>query len=187
MRFMKGGSMKAYEVEEELTSLLESEATRIMDILIDMYKKKTRVNKSFNLLVDNLIRKEFKPYDTSILSKVTSLIPLDLMICPTDEWVFVTEKEYYSVIEEENVNIIKMELSKNENLIKDVSEKIIAHYKSDNLSSKNILEIIYHYIPEKELARIDSKVISYIIKSIVFNIDETYQVISINPLAINGL
>ncbi len=179
--------MKAYEVEEELVSLLEEEATRIMDILLDMYKKKIRVNKSFNLLVDDLMKDEFKPYDTSILSKVTSLIPLDLMICPSDEWVFVTETDYYSVIEEEKINAIKDGLSKNENLIQDIAKKIILHYKSDNLSSKNILEIIYNYIPKKELANIDSDVISYMIKSIVFNIDENYQVTSINPLAINGL
>lgn len=179
--------MKAYEIEEQITNLLENEATRIMDILLDMYKKKTRVNKNIDLVVNSLIKKEFKSYSTSILSKVISLIPLDLMVCPTGEYVFVTESEYYSMVDLENANTIKDGLEKNKQLINDITEKIITNYKIKNLNKKNILEIIYDYIPKKELTNIDSKVITYMIKSIIFNIDENYDVSSINPLVINGL
>lgn len=179
--------MKAYEVEKALTSLLENESTRIMGILLDMYKKKIKVNKRFDVLVENLINKEFKPYNNSILSKVTSLIPLDLMICPTNEWVFVTEREYYSIVEEEKIKTIKNGLEKSSALIQETTNKIIADYESNNLSSKNILEVVYNYIPKKELENIDSKVMSCMIESIILNIDENYQVTSITPLIINGL
>ena len=50
--------MKAYEVEKALTLLLDNEAARIMDILLDMYKKKEKVNKKFDMIVENLIKKE---------------------------------------------------------------------------------------------------------------------------------
>lgn len=179
--------MKAYEVEKQLTSLLENEAKRIMDILMDMYKEKTKVNKSFDLVVNSLIKKEFKPYGTSILSKVISLIPLDLMICPTNEWIFITEKEYCSMIEVENASTIKNGIEKNNDLVNDITRKIIANYKSNDLNKKNILEVIYDYIPQKELTNIDSEVLTCMIKSIVHNIDENYDIINLNPLAIKGL
>jgi len=43
--------MKGYEIEKQLTNLLDDEAKRIMNILLDMYKKKTKVNKVFPYLV----------------------------------------------------------------------------------------------------------------------------------------
>ena len=78
-----------------------------------------------------------------IKSKVISLIYLDLMIYPTHEWVFVTVKEYNSIIEDEKINIIRDELEKNKSLIQEIANKIITNYDSRNLRSKNMLEIIY--------------------------------------------
>ena len=179
--------MRGYEIEKQLTNLLEDEARRIMNILLDMYKKKTKVNKAFSYLVEDLIQEEYKPFETTILSKTTSLIPIDLMICPTNECVFVTEREYHHLMEEENSNKIKNGLDNNKELVEKISKKIVADYKSNNLYKKNILEIISKYIPQKKLLDIDSKVITYMIESIVFNIEETYQVSSINPLVIEGL
>ncbi len=179
--------MKGYEIETQLTDLLNNEAKRVIDVLLDMYKKKTKVNKAFPYLVEELIREEFKPFETTILSKTTSLIPLDLMVCPTNEWVFVTEREYYHLMEEENSNKIKNGIDNNKELVEKISKKIIADYKSNKLHKKNILEIISNYIPQKKLLDIDSKVITYMIESIVFNIEETYQVSSINPFVIEGL
>ena len=169
------------------TSLLENEAKRIMDILLDMYQKNTKVNKSFDLIVNSLIRKEFKPYGISILSKVISLIPLDLMICPTNEWVFITEKEYCSMIEVENASTIKNGIEKNNNLVNDITRKIITNYKSNDLNKKNILEIVYDYIPQKELTNIDSKVLTSIIKTIIHNIDENYEIVNLSPFIIRGI
>lgn len=179
--------MKGYEIKTQLTDLLNNEAKRVIDILLDMYKRKTKVNKAFPHLVEELIREEFKPFETTILSKTTSLIPLDLMVCPTNEWVFVTEREYHYLMEEENINKIKNGIDNNKELVEKISKKIIADYKSNNLHKKNILEIISNYIPQKKLLDIDSKVITYMIESIVFNIEETYQVSSINPFVIEGL
>lgn len=179
--------MKGYEIEKQLTNLLDDEAKRIMNILLEMYKKKTKVNKAFPYLVQELIQEEFKPFETTILSKTTSLIPIDLMICPTNEWVFVTEREYYHLMEKEKFNKIKNGIENNEALVEELSKKIVADYKSSHLHKKNILEIISHYIPQNKLLDIDSNIFSYMIESIVLNIEETYQVSSINPLVIEGL
>ena len=69
--------MKGYEIEKQLINLLDDEAKRIMNILLDMYKKKTKVNKAFPYLVEDLMQEEYKPFETTILSKTTSLIPID--------------------------------------------------------------------------------------------------------------
>lgn len=179
--------MKGYEIEKQLTNLLDDEAKRIMNILLDMYKKKTKVNKTFSCLVEDFIQEEYKPFKTTIISKTTSLVPIDLMICPTNEWVFVTEREYYHLMEEENINKIKNGIDNNKELVEKISKKIVADYKSNNLYKKNILEIISNYISQEKLLDIDSKVLTYMIESIVFNIEETYQVSSINQLVIEGL
>lgn len=179
--------MRGYEIEKQLTDLLDNESKRIMNILLNMYKRKTKVNKAFPYLVEDLIQKEFKPYGTTIILKTISLIPLDLMICPTDEWVFVTEREYNRLIDEENINKIKNGIDSNKELVEEISKKIVTDYKSNNLHKKNILEIIYTYVPQKKLLDIDSKVITRMIESIIFNIEKTYQVSSINPLVIEGL
>ena len=179
--------MKGYEIEKQLINLLDDEAKRIMNILLDMYKKKTKVNKAFPYLVEDLMQEEYKPFQTTILSKTTSLIPIDLMICPTNEWVFVTERECYHLMEEENINKIKTGIDNNKELVEKISKKIVVDYRSNNLHKKNILEIISNYIPQKKLLDIDSKVITYMIENIVSNIEKTYQVSSINPFVIEGL
>jgi len=71
--------------------------------------------------------------------------------------------------------------------VEKISKKIVVDYRSNNLHKKNILEIISNYVPQKKLLDIDSKVITYMIKGIVFNIKETYQVSSVIPFVIKGL
>lgn len=63
----------------------------------------------------------------------------------------------------------------------------LSNNTTTNLHKKNILEIISNYVPQKKLLDIDSKAITYMIENIVSNIEETYQVSSINPFVIEGL
>lgn len=179
--------MNSYKIGEQFNNLFDEEAKRVMKILLDMYNKKIKVNKPFPKLVKELIKDEFKVYNLSILSKIPSFIPLNLMICPTNEWVFVTKEEFDCMIKREAINNLKFVVDDNENLIKRISRKIIDNYDNDNLCKKNILEIVYNYIPYEKLFERDTKAITYIIENVIFNISNKYKITNINPLIIEGL
>ena len=102
--------MDTFELNKKLDVLLKKEAERIINVLLDLYNKKTRVNKSFNKLFNEIIQDKYKPYSNKIQHFAVSLIPFDLMICPNYEWVFVTEEEfnkYYN--EQKNQYLIENE------------------------------------------------------------------------------
>lgn len=176
--------MEIYEIKNELTLIFDEEATRIMNILLDMHNKKVKVNKTFDSLVKELMKKELSPYETTILLKTTLLIPENLIICPNNEWIFINEDELNNFKEEQSNKII-INLSNNKEMINELSKKIIKYYKENNFNEKNILEIIYNYIPENSIENMDT--IAYIIKNIILKINETHTVISINPLTIKDL
>ena len=176
--------MELYEIKNELELLLDNESTRIIDALLEMYYKKTKVNKSFDMLVKDLLNKEFIQYETTILAKVVALIPEGLVICPNNEWIFIKEEE---LIEKSQSNNIIDEINKNKDLIEKLSNLIVLNYKQDKLKQKNILEIIYKYTPENIFINIDSDAIVYIIQHIIFKINETHHVSSINPFIIEEL
>ena len=77
---------------------LKEEASRIMNILLEMYSKKVEVNKPFESVVSDIIDDKYKSYKESILIELVSLIPLNLMICPNYKWVFVTNEEFRSLL-----------------------------------------------------------------------------------------
>lgn len=179
--------MEIYQIQNELTSIFDKEALRIIKILLDMHNKKTKVNKSFDLLVKELIKKELQPYESLILLKTTSLIPDNLIICPNNEWVFIDIDEFNNSIKQKQTDNIINKLNENRETINELSKKIITNYTKDRLEEKNILEIIFNYVPENKIKKFDSDVISYIIQNLVFKISEEYDVISINPLIIKEL
>ena len=179
--------MEVYEIQNELTVIFDEEATRIMAVLLDMYDKKLKVNKTFDALVKELMKKELTPYESIILLKTTSLIPENLIICPNNEYIFVNEDEFNNFTREEQTNKITNELNNNKEIIDELSNKLITHYEKDKLNEKNILEIIYNYVPENIIKNIDNEIIVYIIRNVIFKISETHNVTNINPLAIKGL
>lgn len=181
--------MELYEIKEVLKSLLDEEATRIINILLDMYNKKTKVNKSFDLLIKELMKKEFCKYETLIQSKIISLIPDDLIICPTNEWIFIKEDDFNDYTKKSQIENIISDLNEIENksIIDDLTKEILLKYNQDNLKEKNILEIIYKYIPENIFININNDIIAHIIQHIIFKINETHHVTSINPLIIEEL
>lgn len=99
--------MDILELNEKLDVLLKKEAERILNVLIDMYNNKTRVNKSFNKLFNEIIQDKYKLYGNKIQHLVVSLIPNNLMICPNYEWVFVTEEEFNDYHYEKNISFLK--------------------------------------------------------------------------------
>lgn len=175
------------EFENQLNFLIEKEATRIMKILLDLYSKKVRVNKSFNDLVVENLKEEFIPCTDSVIHKTTRLIPLDLMICPTNEYVFITNREFDDYFYERRFNNIEKIANKKNKVIEELCIKIIDNYKNDRLNKKNILEIINLYIPKEDLNEIDGDILENIVKKIINSINKKYQVTSIDPFILKGL
>lgn len=77
---------------------LKEEASRIMNILLEMYNKKVEVNKPFESVVNDIMNDEYKSYKESVLIELVPLIPLNLMICPNNKWVFVTNEEFRTIL-----------------------------------------------------------------------------------------
>lgn len=77
---------------------LKKEASRIMKILLEMYNQKIEVNRTFESVVSDIIDEKYKSYKESILIELVPLIPLNLMICPNNKWVFVTNEEFRTLL-----------------------------------------------------------------------------------------
>lgn len=77
---------------------LKKEASRIINILLEMYNKGIEVNKPFESVVNDVINDEYKSYKEAILIELVPLIPLNLMICPNHKWVFVTDEEFRNIL-----------------------------------------------------------------------------------------
>lgn len=175
------------ELENQLNFLIEKEASRIMKILLGLYSKKIRVNKSFQDLVVENLKEEFIPCQDSVVQKATRLIPLDLMVCPTHEFVFITDREFDEFFCEKRLNNIEKNTNKKNDVIDKLCIKIIDNYKNDKLNKKNILEIVNLYTSKKDLKEIDGDILENMIKKIINSINKKYQVTSIDPFNIEGL
>lgn len=85
--------MRNNDILQLINEKLEKEARRIFDELMNLYIKRIRVNKIFNDLVRDMINKNYSFFYTAILRQIMKLIPNGLNVCPTGEWVFITDKE----------------------------------------------------------------------------------------------
>lgn len=73
---------------------LKKEAKRIYNVLFKLYKNKTVVNMSFIDLVCMNVAKEYKTKQYTIAYYLVKLIPINLSICPNNQYVFVTNREF---------------------------------------------------------------------------------------------
>ncbi len=176
------------KLEKQLNSLIKDEASRIMKIFLKIYSRKVKVNKIFDDLIVENLKEEFIPCRRLVIKQVYSLIPSDLMICPTNEYLFVTNEEYNEIVLTRQFNSTEKIIEQKKKITENVIKKIVDNYKSDKLDQKNILEIINFYTSKKDLQDIDGDVLNRMINQIIDSInDMQYKVININPLIVKGL
>ena len=109
--------MNKIEINDMIDSLIDEEAKRIIDILIEMYKKNEKTTKIFNLLVYDLMKDEFKLYEFHVMRRVVELIPSNLTISHEKGKIFISNEE--SSIKENKV----VYRQTNTTLKKDIVEK----------------------------------------------------------------
>ena len=158
--------------------LIDEEAQRIINIIIDMYNKNTKTKKIFNSLVYDLMKDEFKLYEFHVMHKVVDLIPRDLTISLDEGKIFTSNTE-----KKENKIVYRQT---NTNLKKEIIEKIIDDVTKNSLKKqdKSILEIIYQNITKKDLINLESRDITYIIRNVLDKLEKDYIIKSYNPLII---
>ena len=175
--------MDNFEIKKNIDTILLFEAKRIINLLLDMYNQDIKVNKNFNILVFELIKDDYKFYKYSILEKVVSLIPSDLLICPSGETIFITIQDFEALKKITR----NSKSSSNKKIIDNLSKSIIDNYTKKNYKNNNILEIIYNEISKNNVKNITSENIIFIVENIIMKINQSYEVTSINPLIIKGL
>lgn len=172
--------MNKIEINDMIDSLIDEEAKRIIDILIEMYKKNEKTTKIFNLLVYDLMKDEFKLYEFYVMRRVVEFIPSNLTISLEKGKIFISNEESST---KENKVVYRQT---NTTLKKDIIEKIVKEIKNNNLKyqNKNILQIIYQNISKKDLINLESKDITYIIKNIINNLEKDFYINSVQHFSI---
>ena len=88
-------------------------------------REKTKVNKAFPYLVEDLMQEEYKPFETTILSKnYLYSNRLDDMSYKMNGYLLL-KRECYHLMEEENINKIKTGIDNNKELVEKISKKIV--------------------------------------------------------------
>lgn len=166
------------DVVLELVNIeLEKEAKRIYIELYDLYNKKIKVNKIFSDLVKERINNKYELFYIEIEKKIIKMIPVGLNICPTGDWVFVTDKELNNINEKKyNDNEKK--------LINTFTERVIDDILS--LNYNNLFEVIENnknkYLNNLYIVNTD-----YLLNMINNKlISKNIKIISIEPLKIKN-
>lgn len=166
------------DVVLELVNIeLEKEAKRIYIELFDLYNKKIKVNKIFSDLVKERINNKYELFCIEIEKKIIKMIPVGLSICPTGDWVFVTDKELNNINEKKYNNDEKK-------LINIFTEKVIGDILS--LNYNNLFEVIENN-KNKYLNNLYIVNTNYLL-NIINNklISKNIKIISIEPLKIKN-
>lgn len=184
--------MKGFEVSNKINNVLNCEAKRILNELMQLYKNKIEVNKSFNILVEERVNKKYNLYKNTILFKVTKFIPLDLYVCPNGKWVFVSEEEFNSMINEDrNINKIKNKIKNKKNLdllSKKMCQRVLQLYKENKLYNVDIFDILEEITSEQPIKQIDDEECEYLIKATIDKIEkDRLEVIDIFPIKIGTI
>ncbi|HPF82830.1 MAG TPA: hypothetical protein PLV83_01490 [Bacilli bacterium] len=180
--------MKSFEVSNKINNAINYEAKRILNELMQLYKNKIEVNKSFNILVEERVNKKYNLYKNTILFKVTKFIPLDLYVCPNGKWVFVSEEEFNSMINEDR-NISKIKNKKIlELLSKKMCQRVLLLYRENKLYNVDIFDILEEITSEQPIKQFDDEDCEYLIKVTIDKIEkDRLKVIDIFPIKIGTI
>ncbi len=158
--------MKEQRINEVIKKELQNEARRIMQHLLQMYHNGNKSDLPFHEIVLSMTSNKYKLYNYRILNLVIKEIPLDLYISPNGKKIFVTESEFYLILEEEsNINI--------DNFVnvdaKKIADYLFELYNNNEYINIDILDILYlilkkdyeFYSEEKQINKLLNKIKIY--------------------------
>lgn len=127
------------EPEEKLIDMLSK---MIINQLLEKYSRKEKANEVFYRMVFSLIPEKYQVYKEAILQKVIYLIPINLYICPNQEYIFVEEKEYNSLLNNNDINGLT-------DIAKNITNEIVKKYSKMESVNKDIFDIFNEFIPKE--------------------------------------
>lgn len=169
--------MEDIDILNLINNKLEKEAEKIFNELMSLYYKKEKVNKMFGELIKERLNEKYSFFYIEIERKIIKLIPFGLNICPTGEWVFITDREL------NNINEKKYD-DKEKKIINNFVEKVIDDITS--LNYNDLFEIIENN-KNKYLNNFNIFNSNYLL-NIINNklISKNIKIISIDPLKIKN-
>ncbi len=164
-----------------LEKIVSDDCKRIMNEILELYRKRVEVNKSFYQLVREKINPKYFYLLEDYYTNITNFIPEDLYICPNGKWALVTGEEFDEILLEEKylVDFSKKGISKVIDLI--INDLI-------NSNSNDFFDVVNKYI--KPLYEKDNQInhSRYIVDEIYRGLKKRgYIIESISPLIIKPL
>lgn len=166
---------------------LKKEASRIFDILFEMYTKKEVVNLSFEALTEKYMKEKYFLFSSDIKRMVMSLIPLDLYICPNKKWVLVTREEYDEIVEKE----AKAELLKEEKMLRNIASVIACEILKRDLKNGEVdfFDVASNVLENDLIKGLQSRnQKDFLLQCLISELeDNNKRVVSVSPLVLEDI
>lgn len=173
----------------EFENMLDTEAKKIVNEMINMYYKKVIVNKTYSQIVRSLVPKELEYYTVAIELRTYHFLPTEFYPDFNSEYTLCKKEEY---VED---HLLKYCEYCKENNDKDhskmahiIAERLVQYLKENPDSKKNLLELVAIWTQELLPKHNDSVDVETIMLFLQTEIEDLgYQVIEINPLIIEKI
>lgn len=171
----------------DFEGLLDAEAERVVEIIVQMYNEGKEVNKTYEELVRSLIDKKFEYYNCDIMLRTYGFIPNDLepdhkSIYPLAKRIEGTEKHLLRYIKWCKED---MKDKDHQKVAEEMALKLIKYGEEHKKTNKTLAEIIAKYMPNFfpiHHDSVDSRAVVLLLQNEINN--NGYEVSSINPFRI---
>lgn len=135
------------ELFYQVDKLLDEEASKIVKVLLELYEKKTVVNKSMSKLVRELVNSKLKYYAIEIELRVRCLLPYEYYEDCSGKYSLMNRSEYSKIhIEKYSRYCMKNERKNHLLAAQKLSDILINLYTNNKNNEKGLLEIVSYYI-----------------------------------------
>lgn len=170
--------MNKEEYHLEMDKIVNEDCKKIMAQILDLYKKKIEVNKSFSDLVRERINPKYLYLLESYYTDIVKMIPRDLYICPNGRWALVDEEDFNEIIFSKD----KL-LDSEKKIVSDIVSDVVSEFIEDD--NADFFDVINRYI--EPFVDSDNEFIysDYVVDEIFYEIEKRgYTITSITPLKV---
>ena len=136
------------ELFYQVDKLLDDEANKIVKVLLELYEKKTIVNKSMSKLVRELVDNKLKYYAIEIELRVRCLLPYEYYEDCSEKYSLMNRSEYSKIHIEKYSRYCMKNERKNHLLAAQKLSDILINLYNNKSNEKGLLEIVSDYIKD---------------------------------------
>ncbi len=136
------------ELFYQVDKLLDEEASKIVKVLLELYEKKTVVNKSMSKLVRELVNSKLKYYAIEIELRVRCLLPYEYYEDCSGKYSLMNRFEYSKIHIEKYSRYCMKNERKNHLLAAQKLSDILINLYNNKSNEKGLLEIVSYYIKD---------------------------------------